>query len=49
MDLLKILVAASYQDIPSLHEIVRPAAVVRLRNQLLEAEYYSLAIEVRYI
>lgn len=46
VDLLKILVTASYQDIPSLHEIVRPAAVVRLRNQLLEAEYYSLAIEV---
>ncbi|KAM5130049.1 zinc finger FYVE domain-containing protein 26 [Mantella aurantiaca] len=46
VDLLKILLAASYQDIPSLHEIVRPAAVVRLRNKLLEAEYYSLAIEV---
>ncbi|XP_073493543.1 zinc finger FYVE domain-containing protein 26 isoform X2 [Phyllobates terribilis] len=46
VDLLKILVAASYQDIPSLDEIVRPAAVVRLRNQLLEAEYYNLAIEV---
>ncbi|XP_072283613.1 zinc finger FYVE domain-containing protein 26 isoform X2 [Pyxicephalus adspersus] len=46
VDLLKILVAASYQDIPSLNEIVRPAAVVRLRNQLLETEYYSLAIEV---
>ncbi|XP_073408366.1 zinc finger FYVE domain-containing protein 26 isoform X2 [Dendrobates tinctorius] len=45
VDLLKILVAASYQDIPSLDEIVRPAAVVRLRNQLLEAEYYNLAIE----
>ncbi|KAG9480868.1 hypothetical protein GDO78_010245 [Eleutherodactylus coqui] len=46
VDLLKILVAASYQDIPSLDEIVRPAAVIRLRNQLLEAEYYNLAIEV---
>ncbi|KAM9294446.1 zinc finger FYVE domain-containing protein 26 [Gastrophryne carolinensis] len=46
VDLLKILVAASYQDIPSLDEIVRPASVVRLRNQLLEAEYYNLAIEV---
>ncbi|XP_069807243.1 zinc finger FYVE domain-containing protein 26 isoform X1 [Dendropsophus ebraccatus] len=46
VDLLKILVAASYKDIPSLEEIVRPAAVVRLRNQLLEAEYYNLAIEV---
>ncbi|XP_040267483.1 zinc finger FYVE domain-containing protein 26 isoform X2 [Bufo bufo] len=46
VDLLKILVAASYQDIPSLDEIVRPAAVVRLRNRLLEAEYYNLAIEV---
>ncbi|KAM4690950.1 zinc finger FYVE domain-containing protein 26 [Rhinophrynus dorsalis] len=46
VDLLKILVAASYQDIPSLDEIVRPAAVIRLRNRLLEAEYYNLAIEV---
>ncbi|KAG8560415.1 hypothetical protein GDO81_014969 [Engystomops pustulosus] len=46
VDLLKILVAASYNDIPSLEEIVRPAAVVRLRNRLLEAEYYNLAIEV---
>ncbi|KAM3918038.1 zinc finger FYVE domain-containing protein 26 [Leptodactylus fuscus] len=46
VDLLKILVAASYQDIPCLDEIVRPTAVVRLRNQLLEAEYYDLAIEV---
>ncbi|KAM4013795.1 zinc finger FYVE domain-containing protein 26 isoform 2-T2 [Anomaloglossus baeobatrachus] len=46
VDLLKILVAASYQDIPSLDEIVRPAAVVRLRNRLLESEYYNLAIEV---
>ncbi|CAH2327773.1 zinc finger FYVE domain-containing 26 isoform X2 [Pelobates cultripes] len=46
VDLLKILVAASYKDIPSLDEIVRPAAVIRLRNRLLEAEYYSLAIEV---
>ncbi|OCT68853.1 hypothetical protein XELAEV_18040158mg [Xenopus laevis] len=45
VDLLKILVAASYQEIPSLDEIVRPAAVIRLRNQLLEAEYYNLAIE----
>ncbi|KAG8454771.1 hypothetical protein GDO86_001117, partial [Hymenochirus boettgeri] len=46
VDLLKILVAANYQDIPSLDEIVRPAAVTRLRNRLLEAEYYNLAIEV---
>ncbi|KAE8587814.1 hypothetical protein XENTR_v10022121 [Xenopus tropicalis] len=46
VDLLKILVAASYQEIPSLDEIVRPAAVIRLRNQLLEVEYYNLAIEV---
>ncbi|MEE6492067.1 hypothetical protein FKM82_016465 [Ascaphus truei] len=46
VDLLKILVASSYQHIPSLDEIVRPAAVIRLRNRLLEAEYYNLAIEV---
>ncbi|XP_068109450.1 zinc finger FYVE domain-containing protein 26 isoform X2 [Hyperolius riggenbachi] len=46
VDVLKILVAASYKDIPSLDEIVRPASVIRLRNQLLEAEYYSLAVEV---
>ncbi|KAM4663559.1 zinc finger FYVE domain-containing protein 26 [Discoglossus pictus] len=46
VDLLKILVAASYQDIPSLDEIIQPAAVTRLRNRLLEAEYYNLAIEV---
>ncbi|KAM8921326.1 LOW QUALITY PROTEIN: zinc finger FYVE domain-containing protein 26 [Pelodytes ibericus] len=46
VDLLKILVAASYKDIPSLDEIIKPAAVIRLRNRLLEAEYYNLAIEV---
>uniref|UniRef100_A0A8C5R6L3 Zinc finger FYVE domain-containing protein 26 n=1 Tax=Leptobrachium leishanense TaxID=445787 RepID=A0A8C5R6L3_9ANUR len=46
VDLLRVLVASSYKDVPSLDEIVRPAAVIRLRNQLLEAEYYSLAIEV---
>ncbi|XP_043930003.1 zinc finger FYVE domain-containing protein 26 [Protopterus annectens] len=46
VDVLKILVAANYKYVPSLDEIQQPAAVTRLRNQLLEAEYYQLAVEV---
>ncbi|XP_050190964.1 zinc finger FYVE domain-containing protein 26 isoform X4 [Myiozetetes cayanensis] len=46
VDVLNILVAAAYHPIPSLDQILLPAAVTRLRNQLLEAEYYQLAIEV---
>ncbi|XP_069714291.1 zinc finger FYVE domain-containing protein 26 isoform X2 [Phaenicophaeus curvirostris] len=46
VDVLSILVAAAYHPIPSLDQILLPAAVTRLRNQLLEAEYYQLAIEV---
>nr|XP_033807345.1 zinc finger FYVE domain-containing protein 26 isoform X2 [Geotrypetes seraphini] len=46
LDLLKILLAATYHYIPSLDEIFQPAAVIKLRNRLLEAEYYQLAVEV---
>ncbi|XP_066536111.1 zinc finger FYVE domain-containing protein 26 [Hoplias malabaricus] len=46
VDVLKILVIANYKYIPSLDDILEPAAVSRLRNQLLEAEYYQLAVEV---
>ncbi|XP_069494828.1 zinc finger FYVE domain-containing protein 26 isoform X2 [Ambystoma mexicanum] len=46
VDLLKILVTNTYPKIPSLDQILQPAAVIRLRNRLLEAEYYQLAIEV---
>ncbi|XP_051476159.1 zinc finger FYVE domain-containing protein 26 isoform X2 [Apus apus] len=46
VDVLNILVSAAYRPIPSLDQILLPAAVTRLRNQLLEAEYYQLAIEV---
>lgn len=46
VDVLTILVAAAYRHIPSLDQILQPAAVTRLRNQLLEAEYYQLAVEV---
>ncbi|KAM9290339.1 zinc finger FYVE domain-containing protein 26 isoform 2-T2 [Cariama cristata] len=46
VDVLNILVAAAYRPIPSLDQILLPAAVTRLRNRLLEAEYYQLAIEV---
>ncbi|XP_009947888.1 PREDICTED: zinc finger FYVE domain-containing protein 26-like [Leptosomus discolor] len=46
VDVLNILVAAAYRPIPSLDQILLPAAVTRLRNSLLEAEYYQLAIEV---
>ncbi|XP_062434046.1 zinc finger FYVE domain-containing protein 26 [Rhea pennata] len=46
VDVLNILVAAAYSPLPSLDQILLPAAVTRLRNQLLEAEYYQLAIEV---
>lgn len=45
--MLNILVAASYRHVPSLDQILQPAAVTRLRNQLLEAEYYRLGVEVR--
>ncbi|XP_077395120.1 zinc finger FYVE domain-containing protein 26 [Festucalex cinctus] len=46
VDVLKILVAANYKHIPSLDDILETMAVTRLRNQLLEAEYYQLAVEV---
>ncbi|KAG7466132.1 hypothetical protein MATL_G00161540 [Megalops atlanticus] len=46
VDVLKILVTANYKYIPSLDDILEAAAVTRLRNQLLEAEYYQLAVEV---
>ncbi|XP_025020021.1 zinc finger FYVE domain-containing protein 26 isoform X1 [Python bivittatus] len=46
VDVLNILVAAAYRHVPSLDQILEPAAVSRLRNQLLEAEYYQLAVEV---
>ncbi|XP_048339945.1 zinc finger FYVE domain-containing protein 26 isoform X1 [Sphaerodactylus townsendi] len=46
VDVLTILVTAAYRHVPSLDQILQPAAVTRLRNQLLEAEYYQLAVEV---
>lgn len=47
VDVLKILVSANYKYIPSLDDIQEMTAVTRLRNQLLEAEHYQLAVEVR--
>lgn len=44
--MLKILVLANYKYIPSLDDILETSAVTRLRNQLLEAEHYQLAVEV---
>ncbi|XP_058511113.1 zinc finger FYVE domain-containing protein 26 isoform X1 [Ochotona princeps] len=46
VDVLSILVVAAYRHVPSLEQILQPAAVTRLRNQLLEAEYYQLGVEV---
>uniref|UniRef100_A0A670Z0U2 Zinc finger FYVE domain-containing protein 26 n=1 Tax=Pseudonaja textilis TaxID=8673 RepID=A0A670Z0U2_PSETE len=46
VDVLNILVAAAYRHVPSLDQILEPAAVSRLRNQLLQAEYYQLSVEV---
>ncbi|TRY86807.1 hypothetical protein DNTS_020528 [Danionella cerebrum] len=46
VDVLKTLVTANYKYIPSLDDIQEIAAVTRLRNQLLEGEYYQLAVEV---
>ncbi|XP_008568543.1 PREDICTED: zinc finger FYVE domain-containing protein 26 [Galeopterus variegatus] len=46
VDVLNILVVAAYRHVPSLDQILQPAAVTRLRNQLLEAEYYQLGVEV---
>ena len=45
---LKILVKANYKFIPSLDDILETSAVTCLRNQLLEAEHYQLAVEVCY-
>uniref|UniRef100_A0A3B3CS37 Zinc finger FYVE domain-containing protein 26 n=1 Tax=Oryzias melastigma TaxID=30732 RepID=A0A3B3CS37_ORYME len=45
VDVLKILVTANYKYIPSLDDILETTAVARLRNQLLEAEHYQLAVE----
>lgn len=47
--MLKILVTANYKYIPSLDDILETTAVTRLRNQLLEAEHYQLAVEVRQL
>lgn len=47
--MLKILVKANYKYVPSLDDILETSAVTRLRNQLLEAEHYQLAVEVRPI
>ncbi|TNN64156.1 Zinc finger FYVE domain-containing protein 26 [Liparis tanakae] len=46
VDVLKILVTANYKYIPSLDDILETSALTRLRNQLLEAEHYQLAVEV---
>ncbi|KAM6961382.1 zinc finger FYVE domain-containing protein 26-like isoform 4-T4 [Aplochiton taeniatus] len=46
VDILTILVTANYKYIPSLDDILETAAVIRLHNQLLETEYYQLAVEV---
>ncbi|XP_055026367.2 zinc finger FYVE domain-containing protein 26 isoform X2 [Misgurnus anguillicaudatus] len=46
VDVLKILVSANYKYVPSLDDIQETTAVTRLRNQLLESEYYQLAVEV---
>ncbi|XP_016388523.1 zinc finger FYVE domain-containing protein 26-like isoform X1 [Sinocyclocheilus rhinocerous] len=46
VDVLKILVSANYKYIPSLDDIQEMTAVTLLRNQLLESEYYQLAVEV---
>uniref|UniRef100_A0A671YI67 Zinc finger FYVE domain-containing protein 26 n=1 Tax=Sparus aurata TaxID=8175 RepID=A0A671YI67_SPAAU len=46
VDVLKILVSANYKYVPSLDDILETSAVARLRNQLLEAEHYQLAVEV---
>ncbi|XP_034015732.1 zinc finger FYVE domain-containing protein 26 [Thalassophryne amazonica] len=46
VDVLKILVTANYKYIPSLDDILETSAVTRLRNELLELEYYQLAVEV---
>uniref|UniRef100_A0A673BY85 Zinc finger FYVE domain-containing protein 26 n=1 Tax=Sphaeramia orbicularis TaxID=375764 RepID=A0A673BY85_9TELE len=46
VDVLKILVMANYKYVPSLDDILETSAVTRLRNQLLEAEHYQLAVEV---
>lgn len=47
--MLKILVTANYKYIPSLDDILETTAVTRLRNQLLETEYYQLAVEVKSV
>ncbi|XP_056445850.1 zinc finger FYVE domain-containing protein 26 isoform X2 [Gadus chalcogrammus] len=46
VDVLRILVRANYRPIPSLEDLLETPAVTRLRNQLLEAEHYQLAVEV---
>lgn len=46
VDVLKILISANYKYVPSLDDILETSAVARLRNQLLEAEHYQLAVEV---
>uniref|UniRef100_A0A8C4WVC4 Zinc finger FYVE domain-containing protein 26 n=1 Tax=Eptatretus burgeri TaxID=7764 RepID=A0A8C4WVC4_EPTBU len=43
---LRILVLAGYRHLPTLDQMVRPGAVTRLRDRLIEDEHYQLAVEV---
>ncbi|OWF55424.1 Zinc finger FYVE domain-containing protein 26 [Mizuhopecten yessoensis] len=46
IDILGVLVADNYRDLPSLQELTKPDIVRRLRDKLIEAERLPLAVEV---
>ncbi|XP_069118425.1 uncharacterized protein [Argopecten irradians] len=46
IDILGVLVADNYRDLPSLQELTKPDTIRRLRDKLIEAERLPLAVEV---
>ncbi|XP_036363256.1 zinc finger FYVE domain-containing protein 26-like [Octopus sinensis] len=46
VDLLKVLLASNYPDLPSIQELTKSESVTRLRDKLIEVERLPLAMEV---
>lgn len=46
VDLLKVLLASNYPDLPSIQELTKTESVTRLRDKLIEVERLPLAMEV---
>ena len=46
MDLLRLLVSARYNKIPSIQELTKPDLARRVRDKLIKADRFGLAMEV---